>query len=88
MKIRTQMPLMHADYPDFIFLICADPFFLNFLRSKFISKQPNGRQTSANTDGNKHTDSHGLRTQIFFECFIRVFLCSSVFSLFSKQVLI
>jgi len=29
------------------------------------SKQSNGRRASADTDENEHTDSHGLRTQIF-----------------------
>ena len=29
------------------------------------SEQSNGRRASADTDENEHTDSHGLRTQIF-----------------------
>ena len=32
---------------------------------RLFSKQSNGRQASADTDENEHTDSHGLRTQIF-----------------------
>ena len=51
---------------------------------RLLTKQSNGRRASADTDENEHTDSHGLRTQIFY-ILIRVFLCSSVFSLLSKQ---